>query len=604
MQPGQHGFVTRLNIGALTAGTTPNTALRYSTYLAGTNLAGNATDAVTGLAIDGHSDAFVTGITTSTNNSSFGFPANPDALQPASFATSQFFASKINTKGSGSGSMLYSTYFGGGNPQSGQTQGGGIAIDAAGDIYITGGTNFLPTTGPNLEPAFPLTSPYQSCLDDAGKTSNCKQLPTAPPLDAFVAKINPTPGQTVPVYCTYLGGSGDDIGLGIAVDSTNNAYVTGSTTSDDWAIPTTAFQPTYGGGLGGDAFIAKIGNNLTGSLFPLNYFTYLGGSGTDTGTAIQVDSLQSAHVVGRTSSTNFPLTNFTYQTTNGGGQDAFVAAISTTLSGKAAGDFSTYLGGNGDDLATGVAIDSTFGATYVVGTTVSTNFPLKNQLQGTLSGGSQDAFITKIGSSSTLTVSPSTTSPSPNPVAAGTPVTFTFNITNTGPDNASQVVFTATGLPTSGLQGPPTAQGTGCGTVQAGGSTITCTIGTLAAGGTSTVTVSLTPIISTTATQIQISGFATANNDGNTYVCNPAQPAANIVNFKITASSPAPINAGDLATINVTFIPTSPLGYNATITPSQTTSPSMVTATAPLFNPTTVTLSGTVVAGWWAAASR
>jgi hypothetical protein len=229
-----HGFISRLNLGT-------NSTLRYSTYLSGFNTAGNSTDTVTGLAIDTQSDAFVTGTTTSNDDSSFGFPANPDALQIGSFAPNQFFASKINTKGSGSGSMLYSTYFGGGNPQTGQTQGGGIAVDGAGNIYITGGTNFLSKAGPNQEPAFPTTLAYQSCLDEAGKTICTLQNPTA--LDAFVAKIIPTPGQTAPVYCTYLGGSGDDIGFAIAVDSTNNAYITGSTTSLDWAIPRAPFKP-------------------------------------------------------------------------------------------------------------------------------------------------------------------------------------------------------------------------------------------------------------------------------------------------------------------------------------------------------------------------
>ena len=580
-----HGFVSRINLGT-------TSSLRYSTYLSGFNTAGDAIDSVTGLAIDGQSDAFVTGTTTSIDNQSFGFPANPDALQLVSNATSQFFASKINTKGSGPQSMLYSTYFGGGNPQGGQTQGGGIAVDGAGNIYITGGTNFLPTMGPNPgEPAFPLTLAYQSCLDEAGKTVCTLPNPTA--LDAFIAKINTAPGQTAPVYCTYLGGSGDDIGFGIAVDSTNNAYITGSTTSSDWAVPTTAFQSASGGGV--DAFIAKLGP-LAGSAYPLNYFTYLGGSGSDKGTAIQVDSLLAAHVVGSTSSVNFPTTNFTYQTTNGGGLDAFVASIGTTLSGVGAGDFSTYLGGNGDDLATGVAIDGPgrFGATYVVGTTVSTDFPLKNPLQGALSGGSQDAFVSQIGASSTLTVTPSATSPTPNPVPAGTAVAFTFTITNTGPDTASQVSFTATSLPTTGLQASPTATVSTGGTcsLQTGGSAIVCPVGTLAAGSVSTVTVSMTPLISTTATQIAIGGFATTNNSGVSYNCNPAQPAAIISNFTVIATTSTPqIMAGDKAIINVVLKPTG--SYTGSISLSQTILPSMVTANTPLFNPTSVTLSGT-----------
>jgi Beta-propeller repeat/Domain of unknown function DUF11 len=597
-EPGTHGFVSRINLGT-------TAALRYSTYLSGTNAAGDASDTVTALAIDDQGDAFVTGITTSTNDPSNGFPANPDAFQTVSNAPFQFFASKINTKGTGTQSMIYSTYFGGGNPQSGQAQGGGIAVDTTGNMYITGGTNFLETTGPNGEAKFPLNLAQQGCLDEASKTQCNLTNPTA--LDAFVAKITPKPGFTLPVYSTYLGGSFDDIGFGIAVDSSGNAYVTGSTFSGDWVCTScpASFQGSYG--TGGDAFIAKIGN-LNGSVYPLNYFTYLGGNGSDIGQAIQVDSVQSAHVVGSTTSLNFPITTNTYQKTYAGAQDAFVASISTTLAGQAAGDFSTYLGGTGQDQGTAVAID-VFGATYVAGTTASTDFPTQNPLQPCLNNtapvppcptsSALDAFVSKLGANSTLTVAPSSTSPTPNPVAAGTQVAFTFTITNTGPDNASNVTFTAVGLPTTGLASAPTAKVTNvsgsCGPEQ--GSTIPCFISTLAAGAVASVEVDLTPAITTTAQQIQISGTATANNSGITVVCTPAQPPANIVDFAITASTSTPvINAGDTATFQVVFKPTSNFGYNATITPSQTTSPAMVTATTPIFNPTSITLSGSASA--------
>ena len=591
-EPGTHGFVSRLNLGT-------TAALRYSTYLSGTNSTGDASDTVTGLAIDNQGDAFVTGITTSTNDSSNGFPANPDGFQTTSFAPSQFFASKINTKGTGPQSMIYSTYLGGGNPQSGQTQGGGIAVDTVGNMYITGGTNFLEGTGPNGEAKFPLNNAYQSCLDEPGKTSCSLINPTA--LDAFVAKITPKPGFTLPVYCTYLGGNFDDTGFGIAVDSSNNAYITGSTTSTDWVFPTAGFQTLYGGG--GDAFIAKIGN-LTGSVYPLTYFTYLGGSGSDVGQAIQVDPVQAAHVAGSTSSTNFPITTNTYQKTYAGAGDAFVASISTTLSGQGAGDFSTYLGGSQPENGSGVAVDVVFGATYVVGTTQSSPsstipFPLTPTAYQSQLNGPQDAFVSKLGANSALTVTPSSTSPTPNPVAAGTQVAFTFNITNTGPDNASNITFTAVGLPTTGLASTPTAKVTsGSGNCSpAQGSTIPCFISTLAPGAVASVEVDLTPSITTTAQQIQISGTATANNSGITVICTPPQNPANIVDFTIRASTSTPtINAGDTATVQVVFNPTSNLGYNATITPAQTTSPSMVTATAPIFNPTTITLSGSAPA--------
>ena len=595
-EAGTHGFVTRLNVSAFT--TAGVSTLRYSTYLSG-----NGTDKVTGLAIDNAGNAFVTGTTTSTDGTSNGFPANPNAFQIKSNGPSQFFASEINTKGSGTLSMIYSTYLGGGNSAGGNpTQGGGIAIDASDNMYITGGTNFLPTIGPNGEAAFPLNAAFQSCLDESGQTG-CTASSTPIKLDAFVAKITPRAGFTLPVYCTYLGGSDDDIGFGIAVDSSGNAYVTGSTLSSDWTSTGSGFQTSYGGS--GDAFIAKIGN-LTGSIYPLTYFTYLGGSGVDVGQAIQVDSVQAVHVAGSTTSTaaeGFPVTPNTYQNDNGGLQDAFVAVIGTTLSGKGAGDIVTFLGGTGVDQGTGVAIDPVFGATYVAGSTTSPNFPTKNPYQDHLNG-SQNAFVSKIGASSVLTVTPSTTSPSPNPVAAGTQVAFTFNIGNTGPDTASQIVFTAGNLPTSGLVTNATAKVTSgagsCSPVQ--GSTITCFINTLAVCSTTpctsaSVEVDVTPSITAIATgltQIQVSGQATANNSGIMFVSNPVQTPVNIVDFTVTAAAPNPnpINAGDTAAIQVAFCPSTTHGYNATITPSQTASPSIVTATAPTFTPTSVTLSG------------
>ena len=131
-------------------------------------------------------------------------PQIPTATRRDRMRALQFFASKINTIGSGSQSMLYSTYFGGGYPKSGQTQGGGIAVDTTGNMYITGGTNFLETTGPNGEAQFPLNLAQQGCLDEASKTQCNLTNPTA--LDAFVAKITPKPGFTLPVYSTYLGG--------------------------------------------------------------------------------------------------------------------------------------------------------------------------------------------------------------------------------------------------------------------------------------------------------------------------------------------------------------------------------------------------------------
>ena len=495
--------------------------------------------------------------------------------------------------------MIYSTYFGGGNFPVGAdltaNQGGGIAVDPAPttpNMYITGTTNMLPVAGPS-GPGFPLYNAEQSCLDESGKTTCTLTNPTN--TNAFVAKINPNEPGSDPLYSTYIGGSGPDKGIAIAVDSSSTAYVTGLTYSNDWACNCSGFQTTgYGGN--GDAFIAKIGN-LTNSVYPLNYFTYLGGSGYDVGNAIQVDSVGAVHVAGTTYSQNFPITVDTYQPQYGGNGDAFVALISTTESGVGAGDYSTYLGGSQLDQGTGIALamDGS-GATYVGGATVSANFPFPTSgttptpFQGQLNGSLPNAFVSKIGAVSQLTVTNPTTSPSPNPVAAGTQVVFTFNINNTGPDNATGVNFIALGLPPTGLAQTPTATTSSgsCYPAQGQATTIPCYIPTLAAGAMATVEVDATPSATITPilSQLTLTGSANANNSGVTVESSPAQ-YVNIVDFTIKATNYTPsIIAGHTATIQVQFCPSNPnLGYSGTVTPSQTTSPSMVTATTPTLHP-------------------
>jgi hypothetical protein len=211
---------------------------------------------------------------------------------------------KINATGS---SLVYSTYLGG----TGADFGHGIAVDGAGTAYVTG---FTTSTD------FPTKNPLQPAYGGNG--------------DAFVAKINPT-GSTL-VYSTYLGGSGGDGASGIAVDSVGNAYVTGSTNSNDFPITPGAFQTVCNNACGTciysgvrlsclDIFVTR----LTPSGSVLVYSTYLGGRGADEGYGIAVGSPGNAYVTGRTTSPNFPTKN-PLQAANGGGlppYDGFVAKI-------------------------------------------------------------------------------------------------------------------------------------------------------------------------------------------------------------------------------------------------------------------------------------
>ena len=184
-------------------------------------------------------------------------------------------------------------------------------------------------------------------------------------------------------YSTYLGGNGNDIGNGIAVDAADNAYVIGSTSSTNF--PTA--NPLAGASAGGqDVFVTKM--NAAGNA--LVYSTYLGGSGTDYGYGIAVDADGNAYVTGETDSTNFP-TASPFQAANRGNGNAFVTKLNATGNALI---YSTYLGGSTGDMGAAIAVDAT-GNAYVTGSAYSTDFPTVNPFQAS-SGGSYDAFVTKL----------------------------------------------------------------------------------------------------------------------------------------------------------------------------------------------------------------
>ncbi|HEY3132795.1 MAG TPA: SBBP repeat-containing protein [Acidobacteriota bacterium] len=271
-------------------------------------------------------------------------PTNPSKLYVSTIASkTDAFVAKLSPGGS---ALTYSTYLGG----SRRDYANGVAVDATGNCYVTGYTE---------SSDFP--------------TTNGVQTGSGGGVDAFVAKFNPA-GSAL-AFSTYLGGSGTDIGLGIAADSAGNAYVAGSTDSTNF--PTmAAFQSANRGGA--DAFVAKI--RSSGSV--LLYSTYLGGIKNDLGTAVAVDSAGSAYVTGYTESSGFPTAN-AMQSSNLGDFDAFVTKLDPAGSRLL---YSTYLGGGSGDFGLGIAVDSS-GNAYVTGYTDSTNFPLKNPLQPIKGGG-------------------------------------------------------------------------------------------------------------------------------------------------------------------------------------------------------------------------
>jgi hypothetical protein len=336
-------FVTELSVSGA--------GLVYSTYLGG-----SSGDFGNAIAVDS-SSAYVTGLTVSSN-----FPTTPGAFD-TTLGSSDAFVTKLNSTGS---ALSYSTFVGGSSGE----RGAGIAVDSAGNAYITG----------RASPGFPTTPGAVQNISGGG-------------IDAFVTKLNAA-GSAL-VYSSFLGGSSSEIGLGIAVDSSGNAYVTGQTSSPNF--PTVgAIQSTRSGG--SDAFVTKL--NSTGSA--LSYSTYLGGNGTgssafgDSASGIAVDSSGNAYVTGQTDSTNFPTSPGTFQETIGGGSnDAFVTKLNAAGSVLA---YSTYLGGTDLDGCSGIAVDSA-GNAYVTGLTTSTDFPTANAIQptfGSATSSSGDAFIAKV----------------------------------------------------------------------------------------------------------------------------------------------------------------------------------------------------------------
>ena len=298
------------------------------------------------MAIDSAGDLYAAGWTEALN-----FPIVL-AAQAASGGSVDAFIVKLNPTGT---ALLYATYIGG----SGDDRAAAIAVNSSGQAYVTGST---------ASPNFPLLLPLRTTLGGA-KT-------------AFVLKLSATGNQLL--YSTYLGGTNYEVGTAIAVDASGNAYIAGDTQSLDFPVMG-GVQAALGGGM--DAFVTKL--TAAGAL---SYSTYLGGTANEHSGGIAVDTSGAAYVAGGTFSTNFPLAA-AIQTTNHGGQDAFLSKLSAT---GAALSYSTYLGGSGaTEQANGIAVDST-GNAYVAGTTVSADFPVTLGVLQTQFRGVSDAFVTKV----------------------------------------------------------------------------------------------------------------------------------------------------------------------------------------------------------------
>lgn len=345
-------------------------------YLA--RFGGSGDDYATGIALDSLGSAYVTGYTNSTDfPTTHAAQAQPGGgtcgVAPTTLPCYDAFVVKLGVSGL---ALAYATYLGGEGDDFGQE----IAVDSAGYAVVTGVT---------ASAGFPVRRPLQRFLGGGA-------------YDAFLAKIPPT--GTPLVYSTFLGGSGDDFGSNVALDSTGAAYVTGYTNSANFPVAG-AFQSSIGGGTCGappstapcfDAFVTK----LSGDGSALRYSTYLGGSGGDYGYGIAVDSAGRAFVTGSTTSTGFPVTPGALKITGGGTSvDAFVTKLDADGSHAV---YSTYIGGPGADAGLDIGADSA-GNAYCAGYTNGSGFPVASPVQAA-SGGFYDAFLAKLNAAGSALV--------------------------------------------------------------------------------------------------------------------------------------------------------------------------------------------------------
>jgi hypothetical protein len=340
---GVDAFVAKVN--------SSGTALDYCGYIGG---AGD--DYGYGIAVDPSGSAYIAGYTTSPG-SSFPVVVGPDLTLNG---LTDAFIAKVNPEGT---VLEYCGYIGG----AGQTYGRAVAVDHAGNAYITGYTN-------SVEATFPVAGGLD--LTQNGDS------------DAFVAQVNPQ-GSAL-LYCGYIGGSGDDVGAGIAVDGSGNAYVTGYTNSTESTFPVVAGPDlTQNGNY--DAFLAKVAAQGAG----LVYCGFIGGSYQDYARSVAVDSLGQACITGNTASDEdtFPTFSGPDLSFNGGYYDAFVTKVDESGTAPV---YSGFIGGSGYDVGTGIAIDD-WGYVYVTGYTSSEedSFPVKEGPVLTQSG-SFDAFVAKV----------------------------------------------------------------------------------------------------------------------------------------------------------------------------------------------------------------
>ncbi len=364
---------------------TDGTTLIWSTLIGGTEDFVPPTttaerNSVHGITLDSAGNVWTAGFTKSAT-----YPTTANGLQLTNGGGYDAVITALNPTGT---ALVYSTYLGGRTDDWGYS----IALDLVGKVYVTGATN---------SNNFPTVVGSYHTTQYGG-------------YDSFVSKIDPTlPAATQLIYSTYLGSTGADSVArnpdllygnnpadsyyrsgGIKVDAAGDAYVVGYTTGANFPV-VNGYQAARAGT--SDAFLSKL--NPTGTT--LLYSTYFGTAGNTTGEVLILDSANNAILGGRTE--GVPTTAGAYQTTFGGNTDGFVAKINTTLSGAASLLFSTYLGGQNEDVTYGLGINS--GGYIFVSGTASDGFPTTpGSVQPVNAGGPFDTFLAQLNPTATTLV--------------------------------------------------------------------------------------------------------------------------------------------------------------------------------------------------------
>jgi hypothetical protein len=340
-------------------------SLSFSTYL---GFGGN--DYAYGVAVDSSGSSYITGLTEVCGAGTYAYVAKHSAT-----GTQTYFKCLLPA-----------------------TSGGGIAVDAARNAYIVADDKLFkidPTGGALVYgvsiAGWTLKGVAVDSTGNAYITGSVNL--TGRLLEAVVAKVNPS--GTAFVYGFTLGGTNNDVGNSIAIDASGSASIAGTTESADFPV-FRAFQPTLRGPQ--DAFVAKFSSTGT----QITYSTFLGGDTYDYGNGIALDTVGNAYVVGSTASLNgvqsFPVSTGTAQFVPGGGGDAYVAKLSAT----GLRSYATYLGGSGGEIGNAIAVDKSSGIAYVTGYTQSANFPIRGSAFQGAPQGTPDAFVTQVNSTGSL----------------------------------------------------------------------------------------------------------------------------------------------------------------------------------------------------------